>query len=325
MQQPNAVFELASPVRPETIARLQRYPTLRCRSTLSAEDCTRLNAHFANHPQALLHVCPPVRDSAQTDFSFLEYLPALRRLWLQCKSGELIDLGCLSALPVGLHEFSLDTLEQSGDSKRDRPKRSLDVLSALHELQHLSICGRLESLDLIGTLPALRSLALWRTRLKSLAGIEHAPHLQRLELLASGAKDLTSLAALRELTFLRIDRQRNLSGLDAIARLPNLRELHLISSTFEDELPSFAQLTSLHVAVLDNLAAPDNLERIAAAPELRCLVLSRSTPLYDVAALTPLQRHPHLKELRLDTGNEGLLARIRDAYGWKCSAGFGAP
>jgi hypothetical protein len=63
--------------------------------------------------------------------------------------------------------------------------------------------------------------------------------------------------------------------------------------------------------------ASSHLERGAAAPSLRCLILSGSPSLHGVAALQPLASYQTLEELRIESFDERLASEVSSRYGWK--------
>jgi len=208
-------------------------------------------------------------------------------------------------------------LSRSGEKTRDRAKEHPEVLARLRKLTTLSLCGKLREPGFLAPLRKLRGLTLARTGLGGLAGIEALSGLRHLRLLACGAADLQPLAALDGLESLEIWDQRNLRSLAPLTGLAQLRRLWLVSCGATLALPSLAGMDALRVLVIDKLARPDNLKQIAAAPALRCLILTGSPALRDADALRPLAGHPTLEEVRLDSYDEALLRAVRQRYGWK--------
>jgi len=285
-----------------------------CRALLS-EECQRLDDFLLHQPDAQLRVYPP-EGTTSIDLGFLRELPALRNLWLEANAGELIDLAVLAGLTDRLRTFTLDTLAPGSDPKRDRPKRSTEVLESLQALETLSVCGRLQDLRFLGQLHALETLSLWRSTLGSLAGLESCARMRKLELRATGVKALDQIEALADLAFLDVWDLRKLASLDPIARLPRLRQLRLVGCKVDQGIPSLHGLVDLKVLVIDKLPSVSDLAAIAAAPALRCLVLGGDAA-FDVEGLAALAGHACLQEVRLDTFDERLWSEIGSRYGWK--------
>lgn len=311
------LLDLTSPLPPDIETRdLGRYGRLQCNAPLPFADAQRLDAALMRHPDTLLRLYPRT-GRKHPDPAFLAALPALRCLWIEANAGDLVDLAPLSALPVALCELTLDTLAQGSDAGRDRPKRGLEALARLQALERLCLCGRLADLGFLRALTGLRQLSLWRTQLKSLAGIETCAALESLELHACGARDLAPLAALTRLASLEIESRSPLDGMEHLPGLAALRQLRLLGAGFKQPLLPLSALTALRVLVFDGPPTPQNLASIAAAPALRCLILPRSAGLRDAGDFEPLRGHPSLLELRIDSFDAALHARISDRFGWK--------
>jgi len=289
---------------------------LQCSISLDEATCRRVDAFLRERPEELLRVYKRHGSDWNFDLAFLQHLPSLRRLWINADAGDLNDLAALDALPDGLVELTLDTVAQGSDKTRDKPKQNTAILHRLHALESLNICGALRDLDVLAGLPNLRSLHLWRCKLRDLRGIEHVAGLRHLELRASGARDLAPLRSLAALESLKIWDQRTMSDLAPLADLRALQCLHLVSCGKVLDLPSFAGNAALRVLVVDKLATTANLARVAAAPALRCLVLSGSPDFTDADTLQALAGHPTLRELRLEFDDDSDVDEIRRRYGW---------
>ncbi len=290
---------------------------LQCSRTLGVAACAALDAFLHARPDSLLRVYKARGSAWSFDPSFLARLPSLRRLWIDADAGDLVDLAALDAVPAAIEELTLDTLAVGSSKGKDKPKQSVESLRRFASLRTLAICGALRDLGFLAGFAQLRTLVLWRCKLRSLAGLEHAHGLADLQLHASGAKDLSPLAELVSLRSLEVHDQRTMTDLSPLGRLASLERLWIVSCGTALALPSLAGCPALKVLVVDKLATPANLERIASAPALRCLVLSGCPSLHDVDALAPLAGHPALRELRIESGDERLYRAIRDRYGWK--------
>lgn len=312
-----SIVELTPSVAPAKLQAAQAAGgRLQCSRQLSDGDCAKLDAFLREHPQVLLRVYKAPKSSWDFDLGFLARLPSLRHAWIEADAGDLNDLRPLEALPAALRTLTLDTVAQSGDSKRDKPKQNADSLRRFTALTELVLCGQFKDLAFLPALTGLQRLGLWRNKLASLAGVEALPALRYLELRTCGAKDLTPLAALDELRALEISNERGLAGLAVLSGLRRLQRLWLIACGASLQLPSLADLPELRVLVLDKLATPHNLQAAASARGLRCLILSGSGKI-NPDDFQPLAGHPSLRELRIESFNEKLWKAISDRYGWK--------
>ncbi|WP_440224657.1 hypothetical protein ACQQ2N_05375 [Dokdonella sp. MW10] len=310
-------FQLKSPLKEGTFDRdLSAFERLQSTRALDAADCARLDAYLERHPETPYRLYTEV-PGKPVDYAFLALLPALRHLWIEADAGDLVDLSPLRVLPEGLVSLGLDTVQFGSDPKRDRPKTGTAALGHLRHLGQLSVCGRLRDLAFLADLGRLEALSLWRNRLATLAGIEVCGALRSLDLRSAGPRDLAPIAALTSLRMLSIDHHPGITSIEPLLALRDLRQLRLLSCSITTDLPSLHGMTSLRVLLLDKLVTPSNLANIAAAPALRCLILDRSPALHAIEALRPLAGHPTLRELRLDSDNDGLHKAIRDTYGWK--------
>jgi hypothetical protein len=315
---PNPVVTLHPAIRPAALLpSLQPNGRLQCSQALSASDCVAVDAFLAEHPEVWLRVFQQASARSGPRLDFLARLPALRHVWIEAGSGGFNDLSDLAFLPAPLVALCLDTLAPPGDKRLDKAKRGTEALARFAALQELMLCGALSNLAFLADLPALKRLRLQRSKLESLRGIEKATQLEHLELNASGAKSLAPLADLRALKSLEIWNQRGLSELDALAGLQDLRRLWLVSCGRDLALPSFARLRALRVLVLHSICGSEQLERVAQAPGLRCLILSGPSDLRSPEDFQPLAGHPSLRELRIDGWDEGLAAAITARFGWK--------
>jgi hypothetical protein len=289
---------------------------LQCSTSLDEATCRRVDEFLRERPQELLRVYKRHGSDWTFDLAFLRHLPSLRRLWIDADAGDLNDLAPLEAIPDGLVELTLDTVAYGSDKTRDKPKQNTAILHRFRALESLTMCGALRDLDFLAGLPQLRSLHLWRCKLRELRGIERMAGLRHLELRSSGARDLAPLRGLAALDSLTIWDQRTMLDLAPLSELGALQCLHLVSCGKTLELPSFAGNAALRVLVVDKLATPANLAQVAAAPALRCLILPGSPAFTDADTLQALAGHPTLRELRLEFDDESAVEEIRRRYGW---------
>jgi hypothetical protein len=102
----------------------------------------------------------------------------------------------------------------------------VDQLGALTSLS-LSDFYSLSEVGEIGSLGKLRSLRLLNLCVSSLEGLEGLQELTSIELEGSDLVDVAALAAMPNLTSVRLDCGRDLVGLGSLAALPSLRQLKL--------------------------------------------------------------------------------------------------
>ena len=290
---------------------------LQCSESLEAVDCGVVNAFLEKNPDLALRIYKQPGTEWNFNLQFIASLPALRHLWLVAEAGDLNDLAVLRSLPQGLKSLILDTVARYSDKKQDKPKTHVEVMSRLSELEDLAVCGRLTNIDFLASMTALRTLGLWRNKLKSLTGIGSAGNLEHLVLKSPGPKSVAPLRDLKRLKSLEVWDQRNLSDLRQLSALPDLARLWILSCGNNLPLPSFQGFGSLRVLVLHSNSVLENLASISQAPALQCLVLSNSPIFYSVESLEPLAGHPTLRELRICSNNDRLKQSISDRYGWK--------
>ena len=290
---------------------------LNCSESLSEVDCGVVNAFLETNPDQTLRIYKQQDTAWDFNLQFIASLPALRHLWLVADAGDLNNLEVLRGLPQELKSLILDTVARYSDKALDKPKTHVEVLSCLRELEDLTVCGKLTDVDFLASMTALRTLALWRNKLKSLCGIGSAPGLEHLVLKSPGPRSVGPLSHLQRLKSLEVWDQRNLCDLNELAALPSLARLWLLSCSNDLPIPSLHGFQSLRVLVLHSNSMLENLASIAQAPALQCLVLSNSPVFYSVESLKPLAGHPTLRELRICSNNDRLKQSIADRYGWK--------
>lgn len=290
---------------------------LQCSESLEEIDCSVVNAFLKKNPAQALRIYKKPDTDWDFDLQFIADLPALRHLWLVADAGDLNDLSVLRRLPQEMKSLILDTVARFSDKNRDKAKTHVEVLSRLSELVDLTVCGQLTNIAFLAPMTALRTLALWRNKLKSLAGIGSVLGLEHLVLKSPGAKSVGPVGDLKCLKSLEVWDQRNLSELNELAALPAMARLWLLSCGSDLAIPSLHGFKSLKVFVLHSNSLLKNLASISQAPALECLILSNSPAFYSVESLKPLAGHPTLRELRICSNNDRLKHSIADRYGWK--------
>jgi hypothetical protein len=120
-------------------------------------------------------------------------------------------------------------------------------LEASSELGALTVHSWKErDLQLLGAFPKLEALELHGGSLRTLLGVEHCPLLRRVILShIRSLADFEPIAALKNLSFLRIEACRQLNRVDVFAALPQLRGLRLDSVDTISTLEPLRTSTSL--------------------------------------------------------------------------------
>ncbi|ANF97885.1 hypothetical protein [Paenibacillus bovis] len=241
------------------------------------------------------------------DLGFLEWLPELRRLSLECE-GEIRNLdalgslGRLDQLQLSLATLTeLDILEQVPSTLTDlhigrtlSRKPDLQVLSRFGQLQNLHIDGHHKSLDIIRQLSTLQQLTLQSITVPDLAFVQPLQNLQDLTIRLGGIRDLKALAAQESIRYLQLSQIKGLEDITVIASLTGLQYLFLQALPHIRELPSFADLPRLRKIALDNMKGLRDIHTLEYAPGL-IEFTHREAWEMKVAAYEPLLRNPSLK------------------------------
>lgn len=226
---------------------------------------------------------------------FLRWFPRLRRF-------SVAGLYNLTGL-APLHQLSADV--EFLDIGETRKPLNLSPVAAFHDLRQLRIVGHRRGLpELLDANPGLQGLALWRLPVDRLLPPVALPHLQSLALTLGSLTRGEWLTQLPTLRYLALRAVRKLTDVDAVTRLPALQWLWLDALTL-DQLPDFSSCTTLLRAdctEMRHLRHPASLQGLAAAPQLKELVVSESR--LPVDAFIPFVHHPTLEHVGVGLGTE---------------------
>jgi len=176
------------------------------------------------------------------------------------------------------------------------------VLSELTDLREVVIVRNSRELDVLATLPHLRSVSLRGVKRANLDFLGDASQLASLGLDFGRIDDLSALPALPNLKIFGMGYTKP-ADLTPISRCTGLVRLmldHMPLSTF----PGLGALTELVAVEIDELKGLDDLAPIAAAPNLRYLVVGSKTLQPDAFAV--LANHPTLEYLDVGLKNDTL-------------------
>jgi hypothetical protein len=257
----------------------------------SEADWAVLAAYMRRYPQLGLYV-----DSELRDLEFLQHFPWLRTFSFLALGIESVD-GLLHVAE------SLRILELSPTKRR----LSLEVLRQLQHVHSLGVEGHWQGLNVLGDLPALRSLTLSNIKVDSLDFLRGATSLAMLFLRLGKVDDISTLASFPHLQELTVYRTK-LGDLAPLSDCSQLAYLQL-ESVPATTLPDLSKLTQLKVLWLANLRDIDDLTPVAAAPNLRYLLVESKT--LDPQAMAVLREHPTLEYLTAALGSK---TRIAQAY-----------
>ncbi|MGY1607671.1 hypothetical protein [Geodermatophilus sp. SYSU D00700] len=226
-----AQVEISSPLRPWELESLPQGPcVVQFGGLLAASEHELLGSWFADHPDAELRVYagrPPTLD-------FLRAEPHLTALTVD---SDLTDASGLDLLPNSLRSLTIN-------ARLPQPSH-LDALARFCSLDILGLCeirrlpdsvrglpvtklhlGNVKTLDVLGSLPHLRTLRL-QSAAADLTPLIELPHLEDLTLAAGGCSDLEPMAELATLRRSSAWLVRGLDDVSPLARLPQLEDVHL--------------------------------------------------------------------------------------------------
>ncbi|HEY9144369.1 MAG TPA: hypothetical protein VIM90_10080 [Arenimonas sp.] len=294
--------------------------SVQCARSLSDEECSLLDAYLARQPDAYLRVFKTIGSRWDFDLGFLARLPSLRHLDIDANAGDLNDLSPLEFATDQLCSLSLDTVSAFSDKKLDRAKENVHVLGRFRQLDKLQICGQIPDLGFLFSVNKLRTLSLWRTKLKSLEGIQAAADLDTLTINWNGSLSLEPVGQLQALKALELSDSRNIHGIEHVGKITSLRRAWFLSCGKEFRMFDPTSLPDLRVVVLHSSTGPKNIETLARGPNLRCLVISNTPERLTYSNFEPLFNHPSLREVRADNVERGVLDALSKEQGWKVSS-----
>ncbi|KWX24633.1 hypothetical protein AFM11_08115 [Mycolicibacterium wolinskyi] len=259
------------------------------RRRLRPEEWALLADYMRPHPHLELKV-RFTNKKKPWDLEFLAPFGHLTKLWIEGTTPESMD---------GLrHVPRLRSLVLLDEDKR----RSLEVLSQLTDLRSLVIAGHSRELDVLGTLPNLRTVSLRGVKRDNLEFLGDAPQLASLGLDYGRIGDISALPALPNLKILGIGytKPTDLTPISGCTGLVRLSLDHMPLSTF----PDLSALTELIAVEAIELKGLENLSPLATAPNLRYLVVDSKTLHPDAFAV--LANHPTLEYLDAGLKNDTL-------------------
>jgi hypothetical protein len=285
---------LKLPLTAEQLPENPRFNRIFIKGEVPAEaDWAVLSAYMRRYPQLGLYV-----DSDLRDLEFLQHFSWLRSFSFLALGIESVD---------GLRHLAKNLrILQLSPTKR---RLSLEILRQLPHVQRLAVEGHWQGLDVLGDLPSLRSLTLGSISADSLDFLRGATGLAMLFLQLGRIGDISALACfprLQELTVYRT-KLRDLGPLSDCWQLSYLQ----LESVSAATLPNMSKLTQLKVLWLANLRDVDDLTPVAAAPNLRYLLVASRT--LDPHALAVLRAHPTLEYLTAALGSEKRIAQAYEA------------
>lgn len=221
-----------------------------------------------------------------TDLSFLSDLPPLHGLRVAYSAVTAVDA-------IAHHAQTLETLELML-GWLPVTVQPLAQLRALRQL-YLSRAGRpavRDAPEAVTHLLGLEHLTLYGIKVPSVQVLTPLTKLRGLALKVGSINSLDGLADMAALRFFEAWQVRGLKDLTAVAASPSLEVLYL-ESLRHAELPDFSRASSLRHVQIDNLPLVNGLTGLAAAPQLRQLLITRR--LFDQEEVDVLRNHPTLE------------------------------
>ncbi|WP_141910235.1 hypothetical protein [Micromonospora sp. A202] len=289
-----SVVEVRSPVDVAQLrARLGDADVVQFQEPLAEAEYRSVAALLGDHPMVPLRVYGFDDDLAT--LRFLRWFPHVRRfsvagLW------HLTDLAPLDQLSAGVEFLDIGEIRKPLD---------LAPVAQFRRLRRLRIVEHRRGLtELLHANPRLRDLSLWRLPVDHILPVIALPHLQALALTLGSLTNSEWLAQLPTLRYLALRRVRKLNDLTPVTQLPALQWLWLETLTVERLLDfgSNTMLTRAECLGLRHLGHPTALQGLAAAPQLRELVVA--APYLPVDALVPFVDHPTLERAEIVLGSQ---------------------
>ena len=253
---------------------------------------------------------------AECDLGFLQFIPSVTRLVVNCLSGPVVnvarigDLQRLTSLKVGitqLRDFSfLDRLPPILDtlSLEEAQSKSLSLKGIVRfpGLRRLHIERHHADLESIGALPNLHSVVLRSITVPSLSFLTSCSQLRVLHLKLGGTTALGALPELLNLRELELWQVRKLEDIRVVARIPQLETLILQDLPNVTAVPSLASCTRLTSVFIRHLKSLDDLSTIAEAPNLEHFAFTGPSQCLP-AAFEPFVNHHTLKDIWVGLGS----------------------
>jgi len=224
---------------------------------------------------------------SQCDLSFLQFIPSVSKLVLNCLNGpvENIDtigrLHNLTSLTIGIMQLQnlnfltdlLPILEALSLEETTSKSLSLKPVLRFARLRQLYIERHHKDIAVVGQLPNLESLVFRSVTVPSLSFLTSLSNLQILDLKLGGTTNLDALSDLLSVRRLEIWQVRKLQDIGVVTNMRNLDTLYLQDLPNIVNFPSLAgcsKLTGVYIHHLKNLA---DLSPIADAPNLETLAV----------------------------------------------------
>ncbi len=261
--------------------------------TIQISDCIsdsalcRLNKVFLCRPDIYFRVYGrPYDDCNGWNLKFLEYMPNVQRLILDCQEHKDTDLSILSKMPAlrslrvciyNLKDYSfvnslpvhMENMSLHADCKSGNPIFDCRWLLRFQNLHSLYL-GKLDrNLDCITELKYLKYLGLNNIKVRDLSFLKHTP-IESLALLwcTDGKIDLSTLNGFTSLKHMELLRISKLEDISFLSTLTGLQKLELAWLRHIIKLPDMSKLHELKEITIDTLA---NLNDISALSEVNSL------------------------------------------------------
>jgi internalin A len=255
------IREIRSPISDEQLRPLDpRCSVVQFDSPLTEMDFVKLSRFMEPYSSVPLRIYG--HHGIGTDLQFLRHFPFLKGF--QADLFDLVSLDGLAHLPPSLEFLAL------GATRR---RLSLRTIARFHDIRKLSLEGYTKDVEVIGQLSELSFLTLRSITLPNLSILTSLRNLKGFALKLGGTKDLSLLSKVGRLNYLELWMIRGLTDVSAISELVSLRYLFLEDLKSIQTMPSLQRLTSLSRCDIDNLKGLRDLTPIAAAPNLKEIVV----------------------------------------------------